>query len=82
MLAMCNVGYMLQHGIGTGKKESEAVKWYSRGSDAGSELCTFNLAAMYEGGIGVDKDIPRAKELYLKAAEMGMKDAKERAERL
>ena len=37
---------------------------------------------MYEGGIGVEKDLSKAKDLYLKAAEMGMKDAKERAERL
>ena len=35
----------------------------------------FEIGMLYENGVGVDKDMERASEFYLRAAELGMKEA-------
>ena len=45
-------------------------------------LACKNLAAHYEEGSGVPKDLARAEELYSRAAQAGVKGAQERLDRL
>ncbi len=49
----------------------EAAKWYKKASAQGHAIAQNNLAMMYEGGIGVSKDVIKAFELYRLAADKG-----------
>ncbi|WFB35773.1 tetratricopeptide repeat protein [Kiritimatiellota bacterium B12222] len=48
-----------------------AVQEFTAGAEAGDSNCQFNLALMYEQGIGVLKDEKQAVAWYLKSAEQG-----------
>ena len=58
------------------------MRWYEEAVEAGSATAMFLLAEMYEKGEYVEKDLDKAKELYLMAAENGMPEAREEADRL
>ncbi len=46
-----------------------AVNLYERAIEVGNVLAMISLADLLKSGVdGVEKDIPRAKELYLRAA--------------
>ncbi|MEZ5828722.1 MAG: SEL1-like repeat protein [Hyphomicrobiales bacterium] len=49
----------------------EAATWLERAATTGFAPAQYRLAAMYERGIGVDKDIAKARSWYLAAAERG-----------
>ena len=59
---------------GKGRHE-EAVKWYKKAAAQGEMYGQHNLAACYEKGKGMKKDIPEALKLYGKAAEQGYTEA-------
>ena len=52
-----------------------AVKEFSAGAEAGHSDSQFNLALMYEQGIGITKDESKALVWYLKAAQQGNSNA-------
>ncbi|MCH9809083.1 MAG: CHAT domain-containing protein [Alphaproteobacteria bacterium] len=47
---------------------AEAARLYAEGAAAGNVPAMFNLAALYELGIGVKKDLQKASDLYRQAA--------------
>ena len=46
-------------------------KWYTKAAAQGIISADCNLGIAYEHGCGVTKDIPKALEMYTKAAEKG-----------
>ncbi|KAJ1341163.1 hypothetical protein BSLG_004229 [Batrachochytrium salamandrivorans] len=55
-----------------------AASWYRRAVYLGHVRATFNLAALYEAGQGVEKDYEKSTKLYREAARRGSKDAADR----
>ncbi|MEL6205933.1 MAG: caspase family protein [Pseudomonadota bacterium] len=53
----------------------EAYQLFSRAADAGSPVAQFELAKLYEKGIGVEPDRERALELFHASADEGFADA-------
>ena len=53
------------------EKMTEAVKWYEKAAAKGVKEAMHNLATCYLDGIGVEKDLVKAKALYEKAAKAG-----------
>lgn len=75
---MNNIGNILQKR----KQYSEALVWYEKASKYNNAAAFWNLGNCYENGIGVERDLNKAKEWYLKAKEAGNWGAKEALERL
>ena len=48
-----------------------AAGWMQAAADAGSAFAQYRLGALYEKGVGVTRDLGRARELYKKAADAG-----------
>jgi localization factor PodJL len=61
---------------------SEAAAWFSRAAQAGLPDSQFNLALLYERGLGLEQDLARAYLWYSAAARSGDKEAARQAERL
>lgn len=57
-----------------------AIKWYTKAAEQGSVLSQFNLAACYEEGQGVEKDIRKAIYWYNEAAKQGSRSALKKLE--
>lgn len=55
--------------------EKEAVSYYARGAEKGSENCVLKLAECLEEGFGVEKNIEKALSLYNELATLGNKNA-------
>ena len=53
------------------KDDVEAVSWYEKAMEKGSQGAITNLGWMYENGKGVTQDYEKAIELYKKAADAG-----------
>lgn len=53
-----------------------AVEWYKKGIERGYNRAYYNLAKCYYNGNGVEKDKNKAYELYRKAAELGIEEAR------
>jgi TPR repeat protein len=49
----------------------ESFKWFTKAAAQGIISADCNLGIAYEHGCGVTKDIPKALEMYTKAAEKG-----------
>lgn len=77
-IAMNNIGNILKER----KQYSEALVWYAKASKYDNSAALWNLGNCYENGIGVERDLNKAKEWYLKAKEAGNWGAKEALERL
>ena len=76
-----NLGYANEFGdSGFKKNYSDAFYWYLRASNQGLISSQYNLARMYEYGIGIQPSHVMAKKLYEKAANQGDKKAEERLE--
>ena len=58
---------------GAGPRNYElAAQWYERAAQQGLAMAEYRLAGqLYEKGLGVGKDLQRAKDLYQRAAEKG-----------
>ena len=63
-------------GVGVGKDEKEAVKWYTKSAEQGFAKAQYLLGHCYERGKGVDRDENEAVKWYTKAAEQGDEYAK------
>lgn len=75
--AQYNIGWMYLNGYGLAINDSLALEWWQRASDQGYIDATFSMAMLYSLGEGqVKKDMDRAIDLYLLAAEEGHDDAR------
>ncbi|KAH9246167.1 hypothetical protein BASA81_016308 [Batrachochytrium salamandrivorans] len=73
---MIEMGYA--GGIDGDGDPAVAASWYRRAVYLGHVRATFNLAALYEAGQGVEKDYEKSTKLYREAARRGSKDAADR----
>ncbi|KAJ3192341.1 hypothetical protein HK101_006712 [Irineochytrium annulatum] len=84
------LGQMLELGMAGGETEgedaaprpAEAVQLYKRGAGKGHGPSLYNLAACFEGGVGVRRDFERAVKIYEEAEKKGSKEARERLDAL
>lgn len=67
--AQTRLGHMYYDGLGIGKDEVEAVKWYRKAAEQGDAEAQNILGWMYENGRGVSQDNAEAVKWYRKAAE-------------
>lgn len=70
-----DLGCMSISGIGTNRNVKMAVAYFMEASMKNNLFAMLNLARLYTMGIGVDKDLNKARELYTKAFEAGYTDA-------
>ncbi|MDT8857532.1 caspase family protein [Paracoccaceae bacterium Fryx2] len=73
--SMTGLAYMRLNAEDSRYAPSEAAKLLSRAADAGYAEAQFELAQLYEIGLGVEQDIPRAVALYHSAAAQDFPDA-------
>ncbi|MGB8870995.1 MAG: tetratricopeptide repeat protein, partial [Rhodomicrobium sp.] len=79
--AMHNLGALLLKND-TAQSYREAASWFDRAAEAGLADSQYNLALLYEHGLGIEQDLSRAYQWYLRAAKSGVKEAAEQAGRL
>lgn len=82
VLAMNNVGYFYENGIGTVRNPQEAGKWYHKSAYEGNLDALNNLGNLLISGNGIDKDYYSAFGLFKLAAEGGQVQAMENLSRL
>ena len=76
-----NLGYANEFGEnGLKQSYSNAFYWYLRAANQGLLSSQYNLARLYEYGLGVEVSHVMAKQLYERAANQGDKKAEERFE--
>lgn len=73
--SMLGLGYMRLNPEAERFDPSEAVDFFTRAAEAGSPEAQFELAKLYEKGLGVEPDPARALALYRQAAEQDFADA-------
>jgi localization factor PodJL len=79
--AMHNLGVLLSARESL-QDYSEAAVWFARAAQAGLTDSQYNLALLYERGLGVEQDLSRAYLWYRAAGRGGDKEAARQAERL
>jgi localization factor PodJL len=79
--AMHNLGVLLS-ARGWAQDYREAAGWFNRAAQAGLADSQYNLALLYERGLGVEQDLSRAYFWYSVAAKAGDKEATRQAGRL
>jgi TPR repeat protein len=65
------LGYAYRNGRGVIKDLSEAVRWYRKSAEQGSDNGQASLGSMYINGQGVTKDFSEGIRWYRKSAEQG-----------
>ena len=79
--AMHNLGAMLLKNA-TALSYREAAAWFEQAAKKGFPDSQYNLALLYEHGLGIEQDLLRAYQWYAEAAKAGVKEAAMQAERL
>jgi localization factor PodJL len=79
--AMHNLGVLLSS-RGAAASYREAAMWFNRAALAGLADSQYNLALLYERGLGLEQDLTRAYFWYRVAAHSGDKEAVQQSERL
>lgn len=74
-IAINNVAYMYENGVGTNVDYATAVVWYEKAAELGSDTAMYNLGNLYASGLGVEIDYEVAAQWYEKSAEAGYTDA-------
>ena len=75
--AQYNIGWMYLNGYGLAINDSLAMEWWQRASAQGHIDANFSIAMLYSLGEGqVRKDMDKALDYYLLAAEAGHEDAR------
>lgn len=69
MAALYQVGKCLETGVGVGKDEAEAVKWYRMAAEHGCADAMFELSKCYTFGIGLRRNRALAAKWLQKSAE-------------
>jgi TPR repeat protein len=70
-VAMNNIGWMYEFGLGRAPDPRQAILWYSKAGDRGNGTSLFNLADMFDNGIGVQVDHKTARQYREKALRIG-----------
>jgi TPR repeat protein len=73
--SMVGLAYMRLNAADPAYAPGEAADWLARAAEQDSAEAQFELAQLYEKGLGVPQDHARALELYLAAADQGFADA-------
>jgi uncharacterized protein len=73
--SMLGLAYMRLNSVDPRYAPSEAADYLQRAAAAGSAEAQFELAQLYEKGLGVPQDAERALELYLQSADQDFADA-------
>ena len=68
--AMCHLGYLYARGEGVDQDQTKMVEWLERASEFGRAIASDTLGHCYNYGIGVEKNAPKAVELYIQALEL------------
>ena len=76
---MYNLGYMYQHGLGTGEDAGQAYLWYRKAAEAGDADGMYMTGWCIENHYGTED---QALEWYRRALENGNEDAAEDIARL
>jgi len=76
--AAADLGEMLLNGEPGPPDPKAAAPWLAGAAGAGHPVAAFELGQMFETGNGVAKDLAAARELYKKAADGGMDEARQR----
>ncbi len=63
--AQAGLAYMLAQGMGTPEDRVSAFEWNRKAASQGSIIAMFNLASSYLLGLGVARDLEKARELAL-----------------
>ncbi len=79
--AMHNLGAMLLKNA-TALAYREAASWFEQAAAKGFPDSEYNLALLYEHGLGIEQDLFRAYHWYVKAAKAGVREAAVKAEQL
>lgn len=75
--AQYNIGWMYLNGYGLAINDSLALEWWKRASQQGNVDANFSIAMLYSLGEGqVKKDMEKAVDYYLLAAQAGHEDAR------
>ena len=77
-IAQNNLGSLLLTGVANGGKPapSEAAEMFRRAAKLGHPVAQANLGKLYADGVGVEKDVAKAKEYLTLAAAQGNSDAR------
>ena len=71
-----NIGWMYLNGYGLRVNDSLALEWWEKASEQGHSDASFSIGMLYSLGEGkVPKDLEKAVDYYLTAAEDGHEDA-------
>ena len=73
--SMMGMAYMRLNAEDDRYDPNTAAEYLQRAADAGSAEAQFELAQLYEKGLGVDQDLDRAYDLFKAAADQGFADA-------
>lgn len=73
--SMVGLAYMRLNSEDPRYEPDQAAKLLTKAADAGSAEAQFELAQLYEIGLGVNQSVPRALELYQAAADQDFPDA-------
>jgi TPR repeat protein len=73
--SMLGLAYMRLNSIDKRYAPDEAADYLERAAAAGSPEAQFELAQLFEKGLGVEQDLDRALALYKQSAEQGFADA-------
>ncbi|MEO0913870.1 MAG: caspase family protein, partial [Pseudomonadota bacterium] len=73
--SMVGLAYMRLNASDRRYNPKRAAELLTEAAEAGSPEAQFELAQLYETGLGVEQDIPRALELYRASADAGFADA-------
>lgn len=71
VVAQSILGLCYLEGHETNVNYAEAFRWLSAASNNGASRATAGLARMYAHGLGITRDLPKAIDLYKRAAEAG-----------
>ncbi len=69
------IGFFYANGMGVGKNEDEAVRWFRMGAEKGSAKAQLNLGNMLVRGKGVTEDSKEGMLWIQKAADQGLPEA-------
>jgi TPR repeat protein len=73
--SMVGMAYMRLNAADARYDPKKAAEFLQRAADAGSAEAQFELAQLYEKGLGVDQDLGRAFDLFKASADQGFADA-------
>jgi hypothetical protein len=69
IVAMLNLGYLLEGGKFVPKNDSEAFHWFSQAADTGNTEAELQLGGCYHYGLGTPQDFSMAAKYYRLSAE-------------